>query len=658
VKFKKISMENFRPYYGRNDLNFKLTDENNILIVLRDNGHGKTSLLKAITWVFYGSSPRERFGLFNREARKEKGAEVKVEIGFRHEGHNYRIIRCLTPSKYPVKTGTTIQEDVSLYRDSTCIDKDELVAKELNEILPLEASQFFFFDGERIIEYTDPANWEQIQQAIECVLGIPTIRRAVDDLKEVKSELDLDYSEHLEAGKESKDFGEELSGYLKTQGELETDKKKAQDEAKILIEQLRDLEVNFRQYSSMVDLMGECESLEEEQKDIESNLKALDDQKLELSDGLYLAVLSGQLSALGSQLSKQREQMENEREAALKNLGRLEILESLKNRSMCYCGRKLDQDSIAMIESVIQGLNSAKTFGSSVGQISYIMSPVLYADKVRSLSRSASEKLVELGVLENGIFTQKSDNTEIKSLITSKTEKIHEDARERAPVIAADLEEIKTKLADEDSKVVFYKGQQTQVDDNISKIKKKIQKSAHSTPQQDLFERAVELAENARNAFIDIVSWMSDDKRQEIESLATEVHHSITNKPDVWKGIKIHDDFKMDIIDRRGKPVPKKELSAGEKQVLAFSFISALARAAKADTPIVMDSPIIRLDKEHRIKFLDYLPNLASQVALLMIPDIEMREDYYNLPSLKKHLGMLVEIEYDNEHERSAFKVI
>ena len=73
-----------------------------------------------------------------------------------------------------------------MYRDSTCIDKDELVAKELNEILPLEASQFFFFDGERIIQYTDPENWEVIRKAIECVLGIPTIRRAVDDLKVVK----------------------------------------------------------------------------------------------------------------------------------------------------------------------------------------------------------------------------------------------------------------------------------------------------------------------------------------------------------------------------------------------------------------------------------------------------------------------------------------
>jgi DNA sulfur modification protein DndD len=408
----------------------------------------------------------------------------------------------------------------------------------------------------------------------------------------------------------------------------------------------------------MVQIMDECKDLEEKQTERESNLKSFDDQKLEITDEIYLAVLSEQLSEIGSELDKQRELMEDEREAALKNLGRVEILESLKRRNTCYCGHDLNQDAIALIDSVIKGLEKARTYGSSIGQISYVMSPVLYADKVKNLSSSALEKLAKLGELESEIFAKKSNFTEMKSIIANKTKRINEDARELAPVIAADLEEINQEISDHDRTVVYYNGQLEQVNESIGKIKKKIRTLEHTTPQQNFFESAVKLAENARDAFIDIVSWMSADKREEIQNLATDVHHSITNKPDVWKGIVIHDDFRMDIIDRHGKPVPKKELSEGEKQVLAFSFISALAHAAKSDTPIVMDSPIIRLDKEHRVNILDYLPNLASQVALLMLPDIEMREDYYNLPSLKRHLGMLVEIKYNHKLERSTFEVI
>ena len=71
MRFRKLTLENFRPYYGINELKFDLTDEKNIIIIEGNNGHGKTSLLRAIQWVFYGSNPRERYSLYNRIARKE-----------------------------------------------------------------------------------------------------------------------------------------------------------------------------------------------------------------------------------------------------------------------------------------------------------------------------------------------------------------------------------------------------------------------------------------------------------------------------------------------------------------------------------------------------------------------------------------------------------
>jgi len=124
MKFRKLTLENFRPYYGLNELKFDLSDEKNIIIVEGNNGHGKTSILRAIEWVFYGSTPRERYNLYNRIAREENGSISKVELSFLHGSENFRLIRTLKPSDYPIKKGTSISESVELYKGSEVLDRD------------------------------------------------------------------------------------------------------------------------------------------------------------------------------------------------------------------------------------------------------------------------------------------------------------------------------------------------------------------------------------------------------------------------------------------------------------------------------------------------------------------------------------------------------
>lgn len=655
MRFRKLTLENFRPFYGINELDLNLSDERNILIVLGKNGHGKTSILKAITWVFYGSSPRERFSLFNRDARKKKAAVTRVELSFEHEGHSYRLIRCITPNRYPVKKGASFREEVMLYRDSTCIDSDEEIAKELNAILPKEASQFFFFDGERIIKYTDPDDWELIQSAIECVLGIPLIRRAVDDMKDVKTRLDQDYSDCLESSRESRELGQELSEWLSKLAETEKELSRIDDNHQKQIECKRKLEVDLSQYESMLTLIEEKNVLVEERKTLESAIKLLNAQKLELTEEMYLAVIRDELNELDSRIEQREKDAEKARSEISKNLGRIDILEDLRKRKNCYCGHELDRDGISLIDAVIEGLRETDQRVTIPHYYSSFVSP---SGKIRGLARDSIEKLDALREIEQTTFLKKSESADLKSKITGKGERIDEAAKEKAPQIADKLGVIESDLTSLESEKSYHMGKSAQISETIESVKKKIKRLKHATPEQELYDRATELAKNARNAFSDIVDWMSADKRREIERIASDVHHAVTNKPDVWNGVVIHKDFRMDVVDKRNEPVPKKELSEGEKQVLAFSFIAALARAAKTDTPIVMDSPIIRLDQEHRISILDYLPNLTNQVVLLMIPDIEMRDEYYNLPSLQNHLGRLIRIDFDHKTERSTIVVL
>ena len=107
------------------------------------------------------------------------------------------------------------------------------------------------------------------------------------------------------------------------------------------------------------------------------------------------------------------------------------------------------------------------------------------------------------------------------------------------------------------------------------------------------------------------------EKREQIEELATEVFISITNKPDEYSKVRVKEDYTLDVIRRDGTSVDNTKLSSGEKEVLAYSFITALNRSSVTPVPFVMDTPFGHLDGIHREKLLKNLPGLEVQVFLL-----------------------------------------
>ena len=58
--------------------------------------------------------------------------------------------------------------------------------------------------------------------------------------------------------------------------------------------------------------------------------------------------------------------------------------------------------------------------------------------------------------------------------------------------------------------------------------------------------------------------------------------------------------------------------SAGAAQIVALSLIDALSRTGRSSGPVVMDTPFARLDPDHRINILEYLPKTASQLILFV----------------------------------------
>jgi len=95
-------------------------------------------------------------------------------------------------------------------------------------------------------------------------------------------------------------------------------------------------------------------------------------------------------------------------------------------------------------------------------------------------------------------------------------------------------------------------------------------------------------------------------------------------------------------------------LSAGEKEVVAFSFIAGLNQSTQTNAPLVMDTPFGHLDVGHRNGLLDALPKLPCQVILLAT-DRDLPEA--DLPNLDYCLGGRFDIIRDEIGERSSIEL-
>ena len=74
--------------------------------------------------------------------------------------------------------------------------------------------------------------------------------------------------------------------------------------------------------------------------------------------------------------------------------------------------------------------------------------------------------------------------------------------------------------------------------------------------------------------------------------------------------------------------------SAGQTQIIAYSFIAGLSQYTTRNAPVVIDTPIGRLDPEHKANLVDFYHEFSDQVIILYQPneldedDIEVMQEY------------------------------
>jgi DNA sulfur modification protein DndD len=103
--------------------------------------------------------------------------------------------------------------------------------------------------------------------------------------------------------------------------------------------------------------------------------------------------------------------------------------------------------------------------------------------------------------------------------------------------------------------------------------------------------------------------------------------------------------YEVELRGATGQPLSSEQLSVGERQMLAVALLWGLARAAGQPLPVVIDTPLGRLDSSHRNHLLDrYFPYASHQVILLST-DTEVNGPAWE--QLAPHVGRSYRLEFD-----------
>jgi DNA sulfur modification protein DndD len=144
------------------------------------------------------------------------------------------------------------------------------------------------------------------------------------------------------------------------------------------------------------------------------------------------------------------------------------------------------------------------------------------------------------------------------------------------------------------------------------------------------------LAQKLKNALAAYRNKLKMRRRKEIEDAINARFLELMTSHSLVSHIRVNDDFSLHYLDAQGEPVGMGNISAGMKQLVAQSLIWGLKDVSGKEAPVVVDTPLARIDRKHQENLITrYYPNAGSQVIVLPT-DSELDSEKYAL--LKPHV--------------------
>lgn len=637
VTFQGIGIQNFGPFKHKQYLDLKTKAGRPIVLIKALNGSGKTTLLTALQLVLYGAKifgnarGREYEQLVLGLQRRDAIGDARIDLDLRLDGHGE--VDEFTVSRSWSWSGGKLQEQLSLCRDGA---PDLQLTEEwegfLDSLLPAELVQLFLFDGEKIEALANPATLpDMLRRATEAFLGIGGIDSLSKDLVAVERRALIKGRDNNPKYDAAKALLTELEiQRAQVDGELpQLNAARAATQARV--EQLRRNLAGFKdrgERSGLAAYEGAV-TLRAQEELARRNVNHARDRVREALANPWSA-----LARLGSLWTTYEEVYQRERDTRTAR----DLLEAIKVRDQ----RIVKKVSPAIAPAALATLKEVFVEDQKRYLVDterpLVLQPAEAPSEARAKIDAASKQLKEA--------TEALESARSELAVAERRLAAIPDGEQVADLLAqlqahsSALALAEAQLAQETKAYEEAQARKGHLDVRIASATESLRKDfgglAHEAKSLDASQRARDVLSLFKDRLLaSKARWLSD--------MITSEFAGLMRKRKLVSRVQVDPEtYGVTIVSPDGHELPMARLSAGERQLLATAVLSALIRERKGQFPVVVDTPLARLDKKHRRSLVQRFFSKISHQVLVLSTDEEVDEALLVevAPSMSKSYGL------------------
>lgn len=633
---QRLVLKNLGTFGGEHAIDLAPVSEDRPIVLIGGlNGAGKTTILEAIQLAFYGprANRSRRTGSYEGYLRSlihygvpaAEGAGVELSFTANQEGkeHSYWLSRSWKSA------GASLREILIVRVDGKF---DQTLGTTWNEqvetFLPRGIAGLFFFDGEQIEALADLDNSRQVLgTALSALLGLDLVERLSVDLAILRRN-------HRRKGL-SDGIRRELEAQQHKLGsarQLEQSAREAVAARRAEAERLDAVALKaldaYRKAGG--DLADRREVAEREGEAARISLAERDGEIRHELAGIAPLL---QVSALLDQLSRQAHA---EAEARRNRL----ICDVLVGRDQELLGtlqaQEVDKGALEAVQVFLAADQERRFQSTNARQIALLTDPERLDALILALPETRAR--IRTGLVSRAETRERVIRAErVLSAIPDETvlaplrQRLDEANRE-AGIAHATLALAEDSLQSASHSVAQAQAALDAAVDGTLLVADEARLVTHVDRVQDTLDR---LRITATNSHL-----------HRICTLIMEALGMLLRKERLITDLAIDPDaYTLTLTGADGQEVEAADLSAGERQLLAVALLWGLARASGQPLPVVIDTPLGRLDGAHRRHLLErYFPQASHQVILLST-DTEIDEAAY--ATVARYVGRAYRLEFD-----------
>jgi DNA sulfur modification protein DndD len=650
----KLSLTDFGVFRGQQTIPLSPRASRPIILFGGMNGAGKSTLLEAVRLCLYGPgalpTPASKEAYFNHlDSRIHSNptlllqptyASVALEFQYAEPDavHTYTVTR-----SWERRGAHKLIEYLEVTRDGSSLD--ELAAEHwqdfVRDLVPRGVSQLFFFDGEKIQHLAeDTSDQQTLASAIKSLLGLDVVQRLQTDLGIYLSRVSRP-TQDGQAAREIEELQEEITRIRQTLEELRAIRQQQEG-------RLAELRAAIGRVEAKIASEGGAfgrnrESLLQRQATLRTQISQQEESLRQLCAGLLPFALVPKLcQQLKDQLLLEEHAAQQAAAQELLRAAKKEILQRLEA-----------PDWWAAISEVPDGLKAK--IAARLTQA--IMDPLRVerreqVEMLHQLSPSVQRQLLSWIGQATGDLTKtvRESARELENLYRD-LHGVEEGLRKIPPdeVLKPLLEELHALHQDlaEAGKEALLKDEEIKAAElKLTDLERRYNHAADRLAGQATQASRTQMVSRVQKVLDEYKGGLLEKKVKQLQEAVSECFTTLCRKKDALRKITIDPkDFSVTLYDKQQRALPKAQLSAGEKQIYAISMLWALARTSGRPLPMIIDTPLARLDSDHRkLLVQQYFPRASHQV-LILSTDTEVDQSYFS--EMRRAIAHAYRLEFD-----------